>query len=87
MSSAGRAGSSERLRHKTKGARRLVLSGSPCQSKSIRSFGSYVMATAEHREPYRIERFTYVSGSARRRNSSRYSDKTGVTAFQHGSLL
>src|SRR5262249_38102356 len=82
MSSAGRAGNSNGCVIKPKG-RETGLSGFAAQIQLCSLTGSYVMATAEHREPYESRGSRTVLGARGGEIPPRDSTKVRITASQH----
>ena len=86
MSSAGRAGSTSGCVTRPKG-HGIGLHGFVVQIQLCLLIGSYVMATAEHREPYELRGSRTVLGARGGEIPPRDSTKPVVTALQHGRLL
>src|ERR1700730_5681843 len=82
MSSAGRAGSSSGCVTKPK-ERETGLSGFAVPIQVYSLIGSYVMATAEHREPYESRGSRTCLGARGGEIPPRDSTKARITAPQH----
>src|SRR6516165_7246921 len=81
MSSAGRAENSNGCVTRPKG-REIGLSGFAAQIQLCSLTGSYVMATAEHREPYESRGSRTVLGARGGEIPPRDSTKARITAAQ-----